>query len=491
MNFIAPQDRNQLVFLNRLDDMVASDHLARLIDKLVDVLVNENESLFVIKGLKGTGRRPYHPATLLKLYIYGYMNGVSSSRRLETECNRNIEVIWLLGTLAPDHKTIADYRKDNKEQIQFAFQRFIIFLKEHSYIKGETLSIDGSRIRANANRLIRSSEVEKQLENLNQQLGEYLTRLDLNDVSEDQKENVAQLAEEQQSLQQSIVQLKQQIEQLEKHKEYLSEQQLEKYSPTDVDALLMKGREGKHLSYNIQTAVDAEQKLIAAIDVADQNNDKGLLTPMVHIVEQTLQTKPKEIIADGGYSNLTQIRELEQEQHIDCYVALNSNFRRSRDQAHGIHFTYDPVHDQYHCSQNEPLILKEKNKVNKQRRTSANVYEGIHCEPCPLKSLCTQGKTARQVYRYHDQTWKNDYRAKILSAHGIQKLKLRKCLSEHPFGTLKRWMGKLPIKVRGRSQVKTEMNLYALAYNLKRMKSIESFNALIEKIVNYEWKAAV
>jgi len=488
MYYIAPENRQQLSLMNSLEDMVAQDHYVRLIDDLIDRIVKENENRFINKGLAKTGRKPYHPATLLKLYLYGYLNGVNSSRKLETECKRNIEMMWLLGNLIPDHKTISDFRKNNSEQIQLAVEQFNLFLKQGGYLKAEVLSVDGSKIRANAGKVL-SDDIEKRLNHLQQQIGGYLAELDGNDRAEQTKENVTELEKQQTNLEENIKHLQQEIEKLKEQKKNFKEEGLDKYSPTDPDARLMKGREGKHFAYNVQAAIDSTHKLIAALEVSTQQNDRALITPMIATIRKKFSITPKEIIADAGYSNIADIQKAEQEERVNCYVALNDNQHQVKDQMQGFVFTYSAQTDRYTCIKGQPLVLTAKNKIDKKRGTSASVYRGINCRPCEIKNDCTKS-SARTIMRYTDRQWRDDYRQKMKSALGKTKLRLRKSLSEHPFGILKQWMGKIPIKLRGKKKVQTEMNIYHLAYNLKRMTSIESFFNFNNLIEQHDWKIA-
>jgi len=486
MYYIQPNDRSQVTMANYLDDMIPQEHYVRLIDFLIESVVKRNESLFITKGLAKTGRKPYHPATLLKLYLYGYLNRVNSSRRLETECKRNIEMKWLLGNLVPDHKTISDYRKENGEQINYVVVQFNQMLKQNGYLKIETLSVDGSKIRANASKSVFDKDIEKRIANLEQEIGHYMTELDKNDHAEGMEEDIEQLEKRQEELKVNIEKLEKEIAQLREQKEALSKGNQWKFSLTDPNARVMHSREGNHYAYNIQAAIDKENKLIAALEVSTQPNDQSQLMPMVEAIKKHYQIIPKEILADAGYSNLNDIRKLEQQEKITCYVGLNGNPRLVDNRNQDSSFTYFPEKDMYLCSQGQPLVVTRKNKNNNKRGTTATIYTGTNC---PIKNLCTSGK-ARNVVRFSDQEWRDKHRNKMNSETGKQKLKLRMMLSEHPFGTLKLWMGKLPIKLRGIRKVQTEMNIYHLAYNFKRMVTIESMENLRKMFMKFKWKLA-
>ena len=185
MHYIEPSDRTPFVFLNKLDDMVSKDNLVRLLDYLVESIVKANPLEFGDKGISSLGRKAYSPNLFIKLYIYGYLNGVNSSRKLEKEAQRNIELIWLLGNLQPDFKTIADYRKDNGDRIKLVLNQFGNFLKDNQYIQGSTVSLDGTKVRANAGELVHIEGIESKLKNLLQQLNDYFETLDKNDADDD------------------------------------------------------------------------------------------------------------------------------------------------------------------------------------------------------------------------------------------------------------------------------------------------------------------
>ena len=323
MHFIQPTDRNQYILMNRLDDLIGYQHYARLIDVFVDWIFNTQPDLFMSKGNNHIGRKAYNPSILLKLYIYSYLNGISSSRKIEKECKRNIEVMWLMGTLAPDHKTISDFRKDNTEGICRVFRKLVDLLKESGYIKGQTISIDGTKIRANASISIDLESIEKRLDNLEEQLNNYLHQIDITDTI-DQEIEIAE--KEKQQLQREIEQLKSNIQDLEKQKEVLKDQGAKRISPTDPESRIMKSRQGKHFCYNAQVAVDAENKLLVTTAVVSQENDKGLLLPIVEKAERELGQSPQEILADAGYYVINQIEKIETEKQILEKLELQKKF---------------------------------------------------------------------------------------------------------------------------------------------------------------------
>lgn len=471
MHYITGQDRQQSQFFSRLDDLVSSRHYVRLIDIIAEKFVEGNASLFQVKGIQNVGRKAYHPAAILKLYIYGYLNSISSSRKLERECQRNIELMWLMNQLAPDHKTVSDFRKENGNAIQQSVETFNRWLQQAGYIKGDTISIDGSKIRANASQSFDLHSVTKKLESVESQLREYLEQLTSTDQTDEEQE---QLEIEKERLQQKVVDLQKQVSELERKKELLVQSNTKTLSTTDPQARIMKSRQGKHFCYNVQAVVDQQHKLIVCNKVKNQENDKGLLLPMVEEAERILDRSPKEVLADAGYHRMDQIEGLEMKS-VNCYVAINGNKEQVKEDEYGIRFTYLEEKNIYTCSQGQPLVPFNKLKKDNNRKTIAQGYKGTNCQPCPIKPLCTESSGARTVYRFSNQIWRDQYKSKLQSEIGKSKLSLRMSLSEHPFGTIKRWMGHVPILLRGKQKVQTEINIYQLAYNFKRMLNIASF----------------
>jgi transposase len=486
MHFIQSENRSQYVLMNKLDDLVEEQHYVRLIDSFVDYFMQENQELFSLKGIQLVGRKAYNPASLLKLYIYCYLNSVSSSRKIEKECQRNIEVIWLLGHLIPDHKTISDFRRENTEGINQVFLKLLGLLRDSGYVKGKIISIDGTKIRANAGMSINLETISKRLEDAEEQLAKYLQQIELADSIDEEIEIERQ---EKEQLAEEISILRQKVTELKREKENLEKLGVKRMSPTDTECRMMKSRQGKHYCYNVQAVVDSENKMIANIAVLSEENDKGQLLPIVEKVEKEIGITPKEVLADAGYYIINQIEYLEKEKNINCYVAINYNQEQSKNQNLGIEFYYQPEQNIYKCSHNGILKPKHGLKKDCRRGTLAQRYIGVNCKECSIKKDCTDS-TARTVYRYTNQQWRDSYEAKMNSGQGKSKLTLRKTLSEHPFGTIKYWMGHIPLKTRGKTKVRTEVNIYAIAYNLKRLLNIEGFEKAISIFKQKEIKFA-
>jgi len=468
-----------------LDDMIPSKHAVRVIDKVVDQIVSQNKELFEEYRENQAGRPSYHQSIMIKLFLYGYFNGIKSSRKLEAETQRNLEVMWLLGELKPDHWTISNYRKEHGKEIKYITKQIRRFLKENGYIKLEEVAIDGTKIKAYANReVLTINKINSKLENIETKIEEYITKLDEEDSSEDIDEAIDRdgIEPTKKKYVDEIAGLVKQIETLRKQKEIMETEQKAYMSATDNDANLMKTREGSIPAYNVQMAVDAEHKMVVATEVVTEETDYNMLPVMVKSVKEEVGDIPDTVIADTGYAKLDLIQEIEKrEPGIETFVAVNAEKHEE------ITFTYDKEKDEYVCSQGKRLILAEKNK--KQRGSLTNLYKGTECGNCPIKDQCTISKN-RSKTRYHNQEWRDQYISKMRSVLAKKMLVLRMSTAEHPFGTIKCLMGKIPLLLRGIKKVPIEINLYSTAYNLKRLFNIEEFGFLMGLIAEFNWKAA-
>jgi len=488
MQYIQPSDRQQYHLMSSLDDMVTAEHPVRIIDKIVDSIVASAKDKFDKPRQTETGRPKYQESTLIKLYLYGYFNGISSSRKLEAETYRNKEVIWLLGNLTPDHWTISNYRKESGENIKYVTKKFREFLKDNGYIKLKTVAIDGSKVKAYTNKdMLTVEKIDTKLKGIDKKVEEYLQRIVINDRRDelsDEMDNGDDSASGRKYLD-KIIELQKQVEELQRQKEILEKEGRKYISSSDPEARLMKSRDGKIPGYNVQTAVDAENKMIADSEVVTEETDLRQLPVMIESIKEELAEVPEEILADRGYNNPDLIEAIEKKQTgIQIYT---SQEKTSRDKEK-IKFEYDVDKDEYKCSAGKRLILLSKNKVK--RNSFANVYRGKECTGCQLMSQCTKSKKGRTVQRYINQNWRDEYKKRMQSETGKAKTSIRKTIVEHPFGTIKYLMGKIPLLLRGLKKVTTEINIYTTVYNLKRLFNIEEFDSLMIKIENYKWKTA-
>jgi transposase len=489
MRYVQPTDRTQFVLMNTLDDLVPPSHPVRIVDAVVEQIVVANPDEFVCeRDESDPGRPAFAPQTMLKLFLYGYLINCRASRKLEAETKRNIELLWLLGTLSPDHWVIARYRREHGAQIKAVAKAFRQFLHAHEYIKGERVAIDGTKMRANAKReMLTIEKIEKRLQRLDEQLEEYLNKLAENDIRDDLAEEVDSLdgsVAVDQHLVNKIIALQRQVEELQAQKATLEQSGKGYLSPSDPDAVLMKTPNGKVPGYNVQMVVDDAYHMIAASEVLTEQNDHAALPQMVEAVQKELGMTPQEVIADEGYYTPDLIQQVETTTGATCYVVTPEEDQ----QASPVTFHYDASTDRYTCSAGRLLVFHTKNK--RKRQSLVNVYRGTQCADCSLRAQCTTSKHGRIVHRYHNQEWRNWFAERMKQASSKALLGLRKCLAEHPFGTIKLWGGKLPLLLRGLPKVAIEINLYTTAYNLRRLLNCVTWETLTEQVTSYSWKLA-
>lgn len=461
MRYHRGNSRYQQSFLS-IDDQISKSNVVHLID---DVCEQFCSTVTIDKGLKDTGRKAYHPADLTKILVYGYFNGIASSRKLEREVQRNIELKWLTSGVVPDHKTISDFRRDNPDLIDGLFKFLISRFREQGIATGKGIAIDGTKIKAYASKELDIDSIRQKLDGIEQQVDKYLKTIDAIDREEDNiEELVKQKAELVKELE-ALVTKKKAYQQQVQHLESAGEK---KISVTDPDSKIMRGRGGKFWGYNAQAAVDAEHHIITSVKVTNNQNDKGLLTPMVESTEENTGEKVQEVLADAGYYKIDEIEQLEEED-IECFVVVNLTASQARDYDRGMFFKYISNEDQYICSEGKPL--KYANNKTGSNGKKLKVYRGIQCESCRVHEQCTKAKR-RSVHRNENQEYIDAFIKKMTSPEGKAKAKKRKTVSEHPFGTIKHSMGQVPLLLRGSKKVQTEINLYAIGYNLKRYLSL-------------------
>lgn len=489
MPTIIPTDRSQLTFMNSLDDMVAPDHPVRLIDALIDKIMEQDTNFFDhLAPQSSVGRRGYSAAALIKLYMYGYIHGINSSRKLAAEAERNIEVIWLLSGLKPSYKTIADYRRDYPEQIQRVNEQIVRFLVDNGWIEGKRIGIDGTKLKAYTGwDMLGEQNLDKQLETSHQQLEGWLARLALNDLNDelDQGEDGGEdngFGTESHVMEE-IDRLQQKIRRLEGLKQELGRQQAKRISPADPDARLMRSaRGGKYPAYNLQVSVDSAYKLIVVGAATREPTDFELLEPMVWSSAGRLGSEPEEVLADTGYADLADIQRIQTLSDIRCYIPENDTPQTNR----AITFDYKAEADRFECSQGHPLEPVAKGVYNKTKDVVMDRYRGTECTDCSMASQCTSAKDGvRTLTVFHGAEWREQYRRQVTSRYGRKRIVERKGLLEHVFGTLRYWMGQIPLKRRGLSKVQTEIDLVTAGYNLKRWSGLGSFSQLIRQIANW------
>jgi transposase len=461
MRYHRGNSRFQQSFLS-IDDQISRDNVIRIVDGICETFCT---TITIEKGIKDTGRKAYHPADLLKILVYGYFNGVSSSRKLERETQRNIELKWLTSDVSPDHKTISDFRKDNPELVDKLFKYLIIKFKEQGLVTGKSIAVDGSKVKGNASKELNIETIRKKLDNIEQQVEKYLKDIDAIDRAEDDLEDLEKKKTE---LEHELEKLAAKKKEHQQAIENLHAIGAKRTSITDGDSRIMRGRSGSFWGFNVQTAVDTESHFITVVNVTNNQNDKGLFASMVEASEEATGQKPEEAIADAGYYKIDELEDLE-ENGTECFVAISRTPSQVKDEEQGLVFTYHEEQDRYYCSEGKPLVYFTNKK--RARGKLARAYKGTECNLCPTRRRCTSAEQ-RTFHRNENQGWIDSFHQKMRSIQGKQKLIKRRSTAEHPFGTMKYSMGQIPLLLRGTAKVQTQMNLYAIGYNLKRYFSL-------------------
>jgi transposase len=480
-----PKNRNELLLYPHIEQWVSEYSPVRLIDKVVEEFIKENIEK-TIRGQKAKGCTSYGSDTLLKLLLYSYFNWISGSRRIEKETYRNIEVIWLLGDLKPDHWTICQFRRENKELIRSAAIEFRKFLIANGYIEGKSIVIDGSKMKAYAAReMYCEKSLNTRINKIEEQLDKYFDNAEETDELEDRLEAESK---ENEALKSQIKKLEEEKARLEVLKDQLEKSDKNYISPADPDSTLMKSRDGKMACYNIQTGVDAKHHMIVLAQATTDATDIELLKDDFENIKAQLGLTPKDIVADKGYGNVILIKEIEENNETKCIIPLPEPMSKEQDKANGIEFLYDQENDQYICSNQKKLELHSTNY--KHRNQLYNIYKCKDCGGCPIRNKCTNSKTGRTIKVNIHHQWINDYKQRILKPENKEKVKRRKTIVEHPYGTIKMIMGKFCFLLQKKHKVQIEVDLYSTVYNLKRLINIENMQDLFKKIEKYNWKVA-
>lgn len=477
------QNREELMMLS-YDIMVLPDNPVRLIDLMCKKFISDNPWREEWKGTNSKGCKSYPPGALLSLLVYGYFNKINSSRALEKETRRNIEVIWLMEGLQPDHWTICAFRRENKALIKELLKSFRAFLLSEDYASTKRLVFDGSKLKAYANcNMLNKEGIEKKLENIDKSIAEYLAQLENNDTHDGELETAHE----------EIKKLKEKIEELEKQKskieaagKALEASGKKQISPNDKDAVLVKGRDGKFAGYNGQAGVESKGHFIMHNEIRTEANDQQQLENCVNRAEEEMGEKIEEAVADKGYGNTTQILDVESK-GIECFVPLVTT-SREKEEKKGFVFTYNKQSDTYTCPQGKELVLYQQNF--KHNGAIYNRYKCHECEGCPMRKDCTQSKTGRTYKRNVRQEEIDKYKEKMEGDYAKERVSERKGVVEHPFGTIKWMMGKFNFLLTGKEKVQTEFDLYTTAYNIKRLLNCAEMSELAKQMMKFNWAMA-
>ena len=470
MTHIAGLERDQLLLLpEAVDDYVGSDNPVRFIDAFVDGLDLTTAGFLRVEA-KAMGRPGYAPGDLLKLYIYGYLNRVRSSRRLETECHRNIEVLWLLRTLKPDFKTIADFRRDNRAAFRAVFRQFVLLCRRLDLYGRELLAVDGTRIKAvnNKDRNFTRSSLREFIRRADEWLEDYLKRLDEGDVEDGATGGGARtknLAEKIAALNEKRGRYQAMLAQLDRTGE-------DQISLTDPDSRAMAAHTKVGVGYNVQVAVDAKNKLIVEQAVTNQVVDMGLLTETSEPAREILGVETIDVVADRGYFKIEDIEACEQ---AGC-VPHVAKPQRGSSVREGLfrkdEFRYDAGLDAYVCPAGKLLTPIRRGRMRDLERTDYGNPKA--CRACQLRPRCTND--ARSVFRLENEDVLDRMAERLKARPAI--LDRRREVVEHPFGSIKQWMYQGAFLMRGLANVRAEFSLTALAYNLRRALNILGVEAM-------------
>jgi transposase len=449
-----------------LDELVGEDHPVRVIEAFVDTL--DLGALGFSKTIAATtGRPPYHPGDLLKLYVYGYLNQVRSSRRLEREAARNLEVLWLINRLKPSFKTIADFRRDHPQSIVEVCREFVRFCRKHALYGETVVALDGSKIDAVASRkqVITPKSLKKKVAAIDRKIAKYLAEMDEADQDEPTAEPAGDVAE-------ALKALRKQREAACQQAEALAAEGLTQRVQGEPEAKLMRtARHGHQVAYNAQSVVDAKHGLVVAFDLTNDGNDQSQLAAMAEQGRQALEVEKVTVVADTGYSSGEQ-GDLCEKGGITAIVPRPETVNpRGDDYFSREAFSYDPQSDCWQCPAGETLTCRRVSHSEKQKK-----YWTTACSGCALKTQCTKA-TNRVIVRGFYEDAREAMHQRAMS--DAKWMKLRRELVEHPFGTLKWLMGPPRFLVRGLEKAKAELALGVLSYNLKRAINIRGVPALL------------
>jgi transposase len=472
--FVEGLDRGQgTLFPEVLDDFVEGNNPVRVIEAFVEAL-DLGGLGFGGVAAKATGRPSYHPSVLLKLYIYGYLNRVQSSRRLEREAGRNVEVMWLTGRLVPDHKTIADFRKDNGPAIRKVCARFVTLCRQLGLLAEASVAIDGSKFKAvnNRDRNFTAAKMKRRMAQIEKSVARYLDQLDSSDRQEPSLARTMRTTR----LREKIERLKEEmgrLEGIEAKRRKSADQQI---SLTDPDARSMatSGRGSGVVGYNVQTAVDTKHHLIVTHEVINVGNDRSQLSPMAKETKATLEVDELDVVADRGYFDSEEILACDRAGITVTLPKPLTSGAKAKGRFGKQDFRYVPSDDVYLCPAGESLIYRY---TREQDGLALRYYWTSFCADCAMKVQCTPSKE-RRVSRWEHEAVLETVQKRL--DENPQAMRRRRETVEHPFGTIKARMGATHFLMKRLKNVRTEMALSVLAYNLTRVMNIIGIRPLIQ-----------
>lgn len=484
MHHIIGTAREQLTLLpEAIEDYLTENNPVRFVDALVDSL--ELDTLgFQHAEVKETGRPPYHPKDLLKLYLYGYLNRIRTSRLLERETHRNLEVMWLLRQLTPDHWVINEFRKQNAKPLRDVFKQFVVLCKQVELFGAELVAVDSTKFKAsNARDRVKDKEqLDRSVARILESINEYLEQLDANDATEQGAANTSSdgLTKEQ---------LREKIAFLERRKDEFQQAQAtleasgEKYvSLTDADARLMKYDRHIEPAYALHTAVDDKHGLIVEYELTNDAADNNHLSSVATAAKETLGVETLTVPADMGYYDTVDLKTCE-DNGIITYVPIpkpkiSKATNVPTPEYCADKFVYDEASDSYRCVQGNTLSYYRTTHKEDGRRI--RIYPTAGCESCPVRALCTTSPRGRHIHRWQYEAVLDRLKQRLAEHPHI--IRRRKAIAEHPFGTIKKVWGYGSLLLRGLDKIASEAALMMTAYNIKRALTILGTTALIAQL---------
>ena len=459
-------NRNQqLLFPPSIDDYVDEDNSARAIDAYVELLdLSKLQFSNTRKSNRVDGQKAYSPKLMLKIYIYGYLNKIRSSRMLERECRRNLELIWLTQDLKPSYHTIADFRKNNPKALKQVFKEFVLLCKNINLIGDGLKAVDGAFLRANAskNQLIMKKSLDRDLLKVTQDIEQYLQSLEYAD-KETQPSNIIN------KLPKDLRKLKYKQEELSKNLKFLEEKGKTQYNRTDPDASLMRKPAHNLMAFNSQIVVDEKFKFIVATDISSKGNDVDQLYKMAKQTKENLNVDTLEIVADTGYDSAKEIKKCIDD-NIHPIVAKAKKQQPKKDKYSRDEFIYDKESDSYICPYNQKLSKSNIVQIKLKKKNILYHASSKICKNCPLRDKCIPDKTAyKRIFRWEHEEIIETHSKKMQTDEAKIIIKTRGSTVEHPFGTIKRNLGWDHFLVRGKEKVSGENALIMFTYNFKRL----------------------
>ena len=463
--FIEGQDRQQVTLLpESLEDFIAEDNAIRVVDAFVDEL---DLTAVGFDGTKaaGVGRPSYHPAVLLKIYVCGYLNRIQSTRRLERDCQRNLELMWLTGRLAPDFKTIADFRRDNGAGIRGACRRFVELCRDLKLFSQAAVAIDGSKFKAvnSRDRNFTPAKIEARKKQIEESIQRYLDALETADRTQP-----GEFVAKTDRLKDKVKTLREQMRRMDRLQQRLERQPEAQLSLTDPDSrsMMSQAKGTGVVGYNVQVAVDTKHHLIVAHEVTNVGHDRSALSKMAQAARDAMGKPKLRAYADRGYFNAPEIKACS-DAGIAAFVPKPTTSGAKADgRFDRADFIYIAKDDEYQCPAGERAVYRY---TTEERDMQIRRYWSSACPQCPLKAQCTTGDYRRITRWEHEPVLEAAQRRLDLQPEAMT---LRRCTVEHVFGTLKYWMGSTHFLTRRLPNVSTEMSLHVLAYNLKRVINI-------------------